>query len=58
MSIPVTISRSEKRKAIKMLKSEKEVIALNQGAFIVYNLVGLELLHKGVSPIAKIVKGF
>lgn len=58
MSIPVEVTPKQKREAVKLLKSEKEIIALDRGALILYSLIGLELLHKGVSPVARVVKGF
>lgn len=44
--------------AIKMLKTESEITALDHASYALFLALGLALLHKGVYPIAKITKGF
>jgi hypothetical protein len=44
--------------AIDMLKTEQEVIALDPKAHALFLALGLALLHQGIYPIAKVVKGY
>lgn len=44
--------------AIEMLKTEKEIIALEPKSYALFLALGLALLHQGVYPIAKVVKGY
>jgi len=46
------------KEAIKLLKKEKEVVALEPQSYALFLSLGLALLHKGVFPIAKVVKGY
>jgi len=48
----------KQKEAIKMLKSEKEIVALDFKSYALFLALGLALLHKGVYPIAKVKKGF
>ena len=48
----------KEKDAIKMLKKEKEIIALNEGAYTMFLALGLALLYNGTNPIAKITKGY
>jgi hypothetical protein len=59
MSIPVVMTPKTHKAILKELHSNTEVIALNESAFIAYNLVGYNALMKGDwRPVAKIVKGY
>jgi hypothetical protein len=46
------------KEAIRMLKKEKEITALDMASYQLFLALGLALLHRGIYPIAKIVKGF
>lgn len=46
------------KEAIKMLKKEKEIVALELQSYALFLSLGLALLHQGVFPIAKVSKGF
>jgi hypothetical protein len=46
------------KEAIKMLKKEKEIVALEPQSYALFLSLGLALLHQGVFPIAKVSKGF
>jgi hypothetical protein len=46
------------KEAIELLKTEKEIVALNAGAYAQFLALGLGLLYQGVYPIAKVVKGY
>ena len=46
-----------RKEAIKLMKSEKEIVALNEGAYLLFLSLGLELLYKGFT-VAKVTKGF
>jgi hypothetical protein len=45
------------KEAIDLLKTETEVIALNERAFLLFLLLGMKLLMAGV-PVAKVTKGY
>lgn len=47
-----------RREAIKLLKSQTEVIALDGASYVMLLSLGLELAYRGAHPLAKIVKGF
>lgn len=43
------------KEAIKLLKEEKEIQALDLNAYTMFLALGLALLHQGVYPIAKVL---
>lgn len=47
-----------RKDAIKLMKTQREVIAINEGAYLLFLALGLSLLYKGVYPIAKVTKGY
>lgn len=46
------------KEAIKMMKKEKEIVALDMQSYTLFLSIGLYLLEHGVYPVAKVVKGF
>jgi hypothetical protein len=48
----------DQKEAIELLKSEKEVVALDAQSYCLFLSLGLALLHRGVWPIATITKGY
>ncbi len=47
-----------RKEIVKMLKTEKEIVALTPQAQAVFASIGLELAYKGVYPLAKITNGW
>jgi hypothetical protein len=45
------------KEAIDLLKTETEVVALNERSFMLFLLLGMKLLMRGV-PVAKVIKGY
>lgn len=48
----------DQKTAVKLLKSEKEIVALDAQSYALFLALGLALLHQGVYPIAKVTAGF
>lgn len=46
------------KEAKKLLKTEKEIVALDHTAYVMFLSLGMYLLHHGAWPVAKITKGF
>jgi hypothetical protein len=44
--------------AIRLMKTEKEIIALNPPAYLMFLVLGMELLGSGVANVAKVTKGY
>lgn len=46
------------KQAVKMLKTEKEIVCLNPASQAVFSALALNLLYRGVSVKAKLVQGW
>jgi hypothetical protein len=47
-----------RKQAIKLLKSEKKIVALDSASYVMFLQLGLFLLYNGSDKVAKIEKGF
>jgi hypothetical protein len=46
------------KEAIHLMRTEKEVVALNARAYLIFLVLGMELLGKGIANVAKVTKGY
>ena len=46
------------KEAIKMLKTEKEIVCLDQKSHVLFLCLGMRLLSTTMKPVAKLIKGY
>jgi hypothetical protein len=50
----LTQEQLDKRRALRLIRKEKEIIAPDLPSYALYTSLALELLFKGVFPVARI----